>query len=61
MADIGPERVQLAPFELIIGQEALFDGFCVLSGRPEPSQDGIFFMAFHPRQTAHAHTFGEER
>ena len=45
---------------MIIGHEALFYVFNLLGNPSQPGQDGIFFMSFHPGQTAHPAAFGDQ-
>ena len=37
----------------------LFNGFNLLGNLSQLGQDGIFFMSFHPGQTAHPAAFGD--
>ena len=50
----------MATFQAIIGHEALSNGFNLLGNLSQPGQDGIFFMSFHPGQTAHPAAFGDQ-
>jgi len=50
----------LAPFHAEVGQQNLFHLSGMLSGFPQPAQNGLFFMPFHPAQAANAVAFGQK-
>ena len=55
---MGPQTIQLATCDLVIGHQHTFDGF-VLGGFFEPLQDRVFFVAGRARQATDPIALGD--
>jgi hypothetical protein len=60
MADISPQRVQLASSHFELSQQHGFDLCSVLGRLSQPGQDRIFLKSFGSRQAAEAIAFGQQ-
>ncbi len=57
---IGPQAIDLRLADPIVFQQGFFDGFGLPRRRAQPIQNRIFLNPFGTRDTADAHTFGQQ-
>jgi hypothetical protein len=60
MADISPQRVQLASLHFELGHQHGFDLISVVGRLAEPGQDRVLPKSFDPRQAAEAIACGQQ-